>query len=80
MPVRLLPEPGATADVEVELCPDGPMLVRGPVTVVDEDGTVTRSTRPVSALCRCGASRRKPWCDATHKLLPDSTRGRTIPT
>lgn len=77
MPPRPSPDPRAAATVEVELCPDGPMLVRGPVTVVDEDGNAAHSDRPVSALCRCGASRRKPWCDATHKLLPDSTRGRT---
>ena len=34
-----------------------------------EDGVVHRSTRPVTAVCRCGASAVAPWCDGTHKLL-----------
>ena len=56
--------------VEVVLCPDGPALVRGtasPVDVVVPDDAAP-STRPVSALCRCGRTGRDPWCDGTHKL------------
>lgn len=54
---------------EVTLCEDGPMLVRGPVAVEDEDGRRHVSSRPVTAVCRCGASSLKPWCDGSHKLL-----------
>ena len=53
----------------VVACPGGPLLVRGAPTVEDEDGVTHRSTRPVAALCRCGSSSRRPWCDGTHKLL-----------
>lgn len=53
----------------VRACPGGPLLVDGDVEVTAEDGTVHRSTRPVSAVCRCGASARAPWCDGSHKLL-----------
>lgn len=47
---------------------DGPYKVTGPVRIVDADGGVfeVEADRPV-ALCRCGRSRRKPFCDATHK-------------
>lgn len=53
----------------VRVCPDGPVLVTGDVVVEADDGTLHPSTRPVSAICRCGASSRAPWCDGTHKLL-----------
>lgn len=55
--------------VEVTLCPDGPLLVRGATTVVDDQGSRHSVTRPVVALCRCGSSGSLPWCDGMHKLL-----------
>ncbi|UFN43428.1 CDGSH iron-sulfur domain-containing protein [Nocardioides okcheonensis] len=55
---------------DVELCPHGPMLLRGARTVVAEDGTVHPVERPVVAVCRCGKSSRHPWCDGTHKVIP----------
>ncbi len=55
---------------DIVVCPGGPLLVRGDVVIEDEDGVRHESTRPVSALCRCEKSSRKPWCDGTHKLLP----------
>ena len=48
---------------------DGPLLVRGPVTLVAPDGTPITSDRDPVALCRCGKSRLKPFCDGTHKLI-----------
>ena len=44
---------------------NGPLLVRGPLTVVGSDGGRSRGTK--GALCRCGASSTKPFCDGTHK-------------
>jgi CDGSH-type Zn-finger protein len=52
----------------IVLCPDGPILLRGEHVVVDEDGIEHRTTRPVSAVCRCGFSAVKPWCDGNHKV------------
>lgn len=48
--------------------PDGPLIVRGDVELRDEAGGVIDRTRQTVALCRCGASAIKPWCDGTHKL------------
>ncbi|WP_131105792.1 CDGSH iron-sulfur domain-containing protein [Ornithinimicrobium sufpigmenti] len=50
-------------------CEDGPVLVRGARVVVDAQGVTHPVTRPVVALCRCGASQRLPWCDGVHKRL-----------
>lgn len=55
--------------VRITVCADGPLLVRGTVEVVGEDGTPLVNPRRTVALCRCGASAIKPWCDGTHKLL-----------
>lgn len=60
-----------SGDVEVRLVPGGPLLVRGARSVRDEDGTEHPVERPVVALCACGKSARKPWCDSTHKAIPD---------
>ena len=44
----------------------GPFLVRGPVTLVSEDGDELFVRRDIVALCRCGASRTQPLCDGSH--------------
>jgi len=48
---------------------DGPLLVRGPFAMVDQDGREIELGRETVALCRCGRSRSKPFCDGTHKLV-----------
>ena len=58
-------------DVVVRQVPDGPMLVRGADTIQDENGKEHEVTRPVVAVCACGKSARKPWCDSTHKAITD---------
>lgn len=51
----------------VSAVPGGPLLVRGPIVIHDEDGTViAQGTR--FALCRCGRSRHQPFCDNSHRL------------
>lgn len=46
----------------------GPLFVRGRVQLIDDDnGVVTEETRV--ALCRCGASANKPYCDNSHRLV-----------
>lgn len=43
---------------------DGPLYLRGDLEIVLADGTTVRATR--AALCRCGASKNKPFCDDSH--------------
>ncbi|MFN8547490.1 MAG: CDGSH iron-sulfur domain-containing protein [Candidatus Eisenbacteria bacterium] len=52
--------------MRIEAAANGPLLVRGEVTVIDAAGNETRHLEKV-ALCRCGGSSRKPFCDGSHK-------------
>jgi CDGSH-type Zn-finger protein len=56
---------------EVVIVPyrDGPYLVRGPVILRDQDGASIELTRRTIALCRCGRSRMRPFCDGSHQLI-----------
>jgi CDGSH-type Zn-finger protein len=56
-------------DARITAYPDGPYLVRGTFDLTDADGEVIETRRKTIALCRCGASRTKPFCDGTHKLI-----------
>ena len=47
---------------------DGPLLVRGPVRLLDQDGNeIDPGREGTIALCRCGQSQTKPFCDASHR-------------
>jgi CDGSH-type Zn-finger protein len=49
---------------------DGPLLVRGAFRLEDQDGNQIDSGRDGTiALCRCGKSRQRPFCDGTHKVV-----------
>ncbi len=50
-------------------CTDGPLLVRGEIDLVTPSGEPIARTRKTVALCRCGVSTIKPFCDGTHKLV-----------
>ncbi len=55
--------------VTIRMRPNGPFLVEGPVTVLDPEGNPfpLNPDKPAIALCRCGHSANKPFCDGTHK-------------
>jgi CDGSH-type Zn-finger protein len=48
---------------------NGPYLIRGPFAIVDQDGNEIAVKRRVVALCRCGRSQIRPFCDGTHKAI-----------
>ncbi|MDP5316332.1 CDGSH iron-sulfur domain-containing protein [Streptomyces poriferorum] len=52
---------------------DGPVLVEGPVEIVQEDGTTATSERFVVAVCTCRRSRAYPWCDTSHRRRTKSS-------
>ena len=55
------------AGVELSTAPNGPLFLKGRITLEGADG---RSVEGVgTALCRCGASARKPFCDGAHKRI-----------
>ena len=51
----------------ITIYPDGPLVVRGDVELRDVDGQVVERRPGSVALCRCGLSKIKPFCDSTHK-------------
>lgn len=59
--------PVPSPPVTIQVKPNGPLLLMGAVTVVDPTGKAIAISpqRPV-ALCRCGQSSTKPWCDGSH--------------
>ncbi|WP_182887314.1 CDGSH iron-sulfur domain-containing protein [Microbispora sp. H10885] len=57
------------AVVTVTPCEDGPLLVRGPFTLTTQDGRRIDPGRATVALCRCGRSSAKPFCDGSHKAV-----------
>jgi len=65
----------ATTDVSVvRVIAEGPLLVRGPIRLLDEEGCEVPIRRRVNAICRCGRSVTQPFCDGTHKIVPFSPR------
>jgi CDGSH-type Zn-finger protein len=57
------------AEVTITPYRDGPYLLRGPFVLRDQDGAEIPNDRRVVALCRCGKSRTRPFCDGTHRLV-----------
>jgi len=55
-------EPAAT----IRAMKDGPLTVQGRCLLIDEDGSILAEEGPF-ALCRCGKSEKKPYCDGSHK-------------
>lgn len=56
------PAPGAS----VVVAPNGPLYVRGELRLLGADGALI-AAGPRMALCRCGQSRNKPFCDNSHR-------------
>ena len=56
------------ADVSISVRENGPLLVTGPLTVTDQDGgEFDFGGKETIALCRCGTSKNRPFCDGSHK-------------
>lgn len=65
---ELLGEP-----LKISEAPNGPIILNGPVEVIASSGrSLARHTK--TALCRCGASNNKPYCDGTHAKIDFNTQ------
>ncbi|KOY86624.1 hypothetical protein AD998_11150 [bacterium 336/3] len=55
-------------NLKIEILPNGPILVQGNFTLKhgEEEKENAKST---TYLCRCGASKKKPYCDGSHKNI-----------
>lgn len=66
------------ADVTIEVRKNGPYIVTGPVEIKDADGK-KYPVEPRMALCRCGASTEKPFCDGTHSKIGFQAAEKAVP-
>ena len=58
------------SETKITVRNDGPYRIEGPVTLVDHEGRpFGLGERTTIALCRCGQSETKPFCDGTHKKV-----------
>ena len=58
-------------EVEIKVRHDGPYKVTGPIRLIDAEGNeydLPDDGKPI-ALCRCGGSKTKPFCDKTHSRI-----------
>lgn len=66
------------AEVSIQVIKNGPYIVKGDVEITDADG----NRYPVEkrmALCRCGASTEKPFCDGTHSKIGFQAAEKAVP-
>jgi CDGSH-type Zn-finger protein len=66
------------AHVKIETIKNGPYIVTGDVELIDAEG----NTFPVEkrmALCRCGASTEKPFCDGSHSKIGFKAAEKAVP-
>lgn len=57
------------AKVEIKAMDGGPYVIMGNATYVDADGNEQTTPGKAIALCRCGQSANKPFCDGSHNRV-----------
>lgn len=69
-------------DCTIKVNENGPYIISGSYTLVDKDGNQYQLDKDVIALCRCGQSANKPFCDGQHKACgfvgPSEARDMTV--
>jgi 3-phenylpropionate/trans-cinnamate dioxygenase ferredoxin subunit len=66
------------SDPTIQVLPKGPYLVMGKVNLVDATGNKIEAGEKI-ALCRCGASTNKPFCDGTHSKVGFEAAAAAVP-
>ena len=61
---------------DVKINDNGPYVISGDVTIVDVEGNKFSWTGSAVALCRCGGSENKPFCDGKHREVGFSSEPR----
>jgi CDGSH-type Zn-finger protein len=70
-----------TDRARVQVVPNGPVLIPGPLRIEMPDGRVVESDRFMVAICACRRSKNYPLCDTSHRRCrparsPDQPSGR----
>jgi len=66
------------SDPTIQALPKGPYLVTGKFNLLDASGKKLETGEKV-ALCRCGASTNKPFCDGTHTKIGFDAAAAAVP-
>ncbi|MCL5054856.1 MAG: CDGSH iron-sulfur domain-containing protein [Firmicutes bacterium] len=66
------------SQVEITVLKDGPYLVKGEIALKDAAGNLFTNLKDSTALCRCGHSKNKPFCDGTHKTAGFSSEVKAV--
>jgi 3-phenylpropionate/trans-cinnamate dioxygenase ferredoxin subunit len=66
------------ADTTIEIIKNGPYIVTGRVELKGDDGNAY-PPKDRMALCRCGASTTKPFCDGTHSKIGFQAAEKAVP-
>ncbi|MBV9867745.1 MAG: CDGSH iron-sulfur domain-containing protein [Abitibacteriaceae bacterium] len=68
------------ADVKITALKNGPLLVQGQIELLGPDGkSIPTEAGKTVALCRCGASTEKPFCDGTHSKIGFQAAAEAVP-
>ena len=65
-------------ETKITALDNGPYLVRGPIIITDAEGNQFYTDRETIALCRCGGSQTKPFCDGTHSKVGFEAANRAV--
>ncbi len=55
------------SETTIQVLKNGPLVVKGPVKIMSAEGKPIEATGEATALCRCGLSGAKPFCDGAHR-------------
>ncbi len=66
------------AEITITVLKNGPYLVNGPIVLKDSQGKAFPA-KPSVALCRCGASTTKPFCDGAHSKIGFQAAEQAVP-
>jgi CDGSH-type Zn-finger protein len=55
--------------LEIKGRKNGPYMINGTATYTDADGNEQTTNKTTVAMCRCGGSKNKPFCDGTHRAI-----------
>lgn len=67
------------AEVTIRSTKNGPYLVQGQIELLDASGNKVKVEKETIALCRCGASTMKPFCDGTHSKIGFQAAEEAVP-
>ena len=62
-------EDAEVTNFRIKSTKNGPFLILGNLEIEDAEGNVELCGGTTTALCRCGASANKPFCDGSHKTI-----------